>query len=77
MYIGICYTRIVEYWKFLIGPLRIHREKSVKNPLKSVRKMGCDMYMGMWYTCSVESWAQTCPAFFIAKRRCFMKQQAL
>ena len=30
MYIGTCYTRIVEYWKFLICPLRIHREKSVK-----------------------------------------------
>lgn len=36
-----------------------------------------DFLIAICYTCSVESWAQTCPAFFIAQRRCFMKQQAL
>ena len=56
MYIGTCYTRIVDYLKFLNGTLRNHRVKSVKigGIIKTMKEH--DMYMGMWYTCSVENW---------------------
>ena len=65
MCIGTCYTCSVEYWKFLIGPLRIHREKSVKIVGIIMTMKVHDMYMGMWYTCSVENWTQRCPAWII------------